>query len=107
MRQTAGKKRHDAKIRSTRILKAANSIGMSEAITAVIHNAVEKDLATPYGQIRETWGITEPEPCPWLDTDLDRTTETLRELSHRWQANTDPLVFPWPKRLQAAGRMVP
>jgi hypothetical protein len=101
MRQTAGKKRHDAEIRSTRILKAANSIGMSEAITSVIHKAVEKDQATPYGLIRETWGVTEPGPCPWLDKDLARTTETLRELSTRWQANTGPLVFPWPKNLQA------
>src|SRR5258705_7102750 len=41
--QTAGKKRHDAKVRSARILKAPNSIGLSEAISGVIHEAVEKD----------------------------------------------------------------
>jgi hypothetical protein len=103
MQQTAGKKRHDAKVRSARILKAPNSIGMSEAITSVIHEAVEKDWATPYARVREMWGVTQPDPCPYLDTDLDRATETLRELSHRWEANSDPLVFPWPKRLQAAG----
>ena len=108
MRQTAGKKRHDAKIRSTRILKAAKNIGVSEVISGVIHEAVEKDRATPYALVREAWGITQQDPCPYLDTDLDRATETLRELSHRWQANSDPLVFPWPKRLQAAdaGRQV-
>jgi hypothetical protein len=102
MQQTAGKKRYDAKTRSTRILKAPNSIGISESLTSVIHEAVENDRPTPYALVRETWGITRHDPCPYRDTDLDRATETLRELSHRWQANSDPLVFPWPKRLQAA-----
>lgn len=102
MQQTAGKKRYDAKTRSTRILKAPNSIGISESLTSVIHEAVENDRPTPYALVRETWGITRHDPCPYLDTDLERATETLRELSHRWQANSDPLVFPWPKRLQAA-----
>ncbi len=106
MQQTAGKKRHDAKDRSARILKAPNSIGISEAITSVIHDAVEKDRATPYARIHEMWGVTRADPCPYPDTDLDRATETLRELSRRWQANSGPLVFPWPKSLQAvdAGR---
>jgi hypothetical protein len=45
MRQTAGKKCHDAEIRTSRTLKAANSIGMSEAITSVIHKTVEKSSA--------------------------------------------------------------
>ncbi len=102
MQQTAGKKRHDAKVRSARILKAPNSIGISEAITSVIHDAVEKDRATPYAGVHEMWGVTRPDPCPYPDAELDRATETLRELSHRWQANSDPLVFPWPKSLQAA-----
>jgi hypothetical protein len=103
MQQTAGKKRHDALVRSARVLKAPNSIGMSEAITSVIHEAVEKHRVTPYARVREMWGVTRPDPCPYPDADLDRTTETLRELSRRWQTNSDPLVFPWPKRLQAAG----
>ncbi|WP_277207503.1 hypothetical protein [Isoptericola croceus] len=102
MRQTGGKKRHDAKIRSTRILKAPNSIGISEAITSVIHDAVEKGGATPYALVREMWGVTQSDPCPYLDPELDRATETLRGLSRRWQENSDPLVFPWPRRLQAA-----
>ena len=42
MQQTAGKKRYDAKTRSTRILKAANSIGISEVITSVLHEAVRR-----------------------------------------------------------------
>jgi hypothetical protein len=103
MQQTAGKKRHDAQVRSARVLKAPNSIGISEAITSVIHEAVEKDRVTPYARVREMWGVTRPDPCPYPDADLDRATETLRELSRRWQTNSDPLVFPWPKRLQAAG----
>ncbi len=101
MEQTAGKKRYDAKMRSTRVLKGPNSIGISEAISGVIHEAVEKGWATPYARVREMWGVTQPGPCPYLDPDLDRTTEILRGLSHRWQTNSDPLVFPWPKKLQA------
>ena len=101
MQQTAGKKRYDAKVRSSRILKAPNNIGVSESLTSVIHEAVEKGRPTPYALARETWGITRPDPCPYLDTDLDRATETLRELSRQWQASSDPLVLPWPKRLQA------
>jgi hypothetical protein len=103
MEQTAGKKRHDAKVRSARILKASNSIGLSEAISGVIHEAVEKDWATPHARVREMWGVAHPGPCPYPDTELDRATETLRDLSHRWQASSEPLVFPWPKKLQAAG----
>ncbi|WP_405063434.1 hypothetical protein OG474_17820 [Kribbella sp. NBC_01505] len=103
MEQTAGKRRHDAKVRSARILKARNSIGMSEAIAGVIHEAVERDSATPYARVREMWGVTQAAPCPYTDADLVRTTETLRELGKRWQASPDPLDFPWPKQLQAAG----
>jgi hypothetical protein len=103
MEQTAGKKRHDAKVRSTRILKAPNSIGMSEALSSVFHLAVEKDEPTPYAEVREMWGVSRADRCPYTDTEIDRTTETLRELSQLWQASSDPLVFPWPDILQAQG----
>ncbi|WP_406046753.1 hypothetical protein [Kribbella sp. NBC_00889] len=104
MQQSAGKKRHDAKVRSTRILKAPNSIGVSEVLTSVIHGAVENDRRTPYAQARESWGISRADAFPYDDTDLDRATDTLRELSHCWQSSLDPLVFPWPTKLQAATR---
>lgn len=103
MQQTAGKKRYDAKVRSTRILKGPNSIGISESISGVIHEAVEHNWKTPYARVREMWGVTQTDACPYLDPDIDRATDTLRELSRRWQANSDPLDFPWPKQLQAAG----
>jgi hypothetical protein len=106
MRQTAGKKRHDAKDRSRRILKAPNSIGISEAISGVIHQAVEHDRTTPYAEVREMWGVTHTDPCPYRDQDLDRVTETLRELGRRWQANPGPLDFPWPTKLQASPPVV-
>lgn len=102
MQQTAGKKRYDAKARSARILKAPNSIGISESLTSVIHEAVEHDRPTPYAQVRESWGVSRHDPCPYLDADLDRAADTLREVSRSWQSNPDPLVFPWPKKLQAA-----
>ncbi|MFI5707958.1 hypothetical protein [Kribbella sp. NPDC051620] len=101
MEQTAGKKRHDAKVRSARILKAPNSIGISEALSSVFHMAVEKDQPTPYAEVREMWGVSRADRCPYTDPEIDRTTATLRELSHLWQASSDPLVFPWPHALQA------
>jgi hypothetical protein len=101
MVQTAGKKRHDAKLRSARILKSPNSIGISEGLSSVFHLAVEKDQPTPYAGVREMWGVSRADPCPYTDTEIDRTTETLRELSQLWQASSDPLVFPWPGALQA------
>ncbi len=104
MEQTAGKRRHDAKVRSARILKARNDIGISEGITSVIHEAVEHDRATPYAGVREMWGVTETAPFPYDDAALDRATETLRALSNQWQSTPDPLTFKWPTRLQAAVR---
>ncbi|MFC9687244.1 hypothetical protein ACFTSF_01785 [Kribbella sp. NPDC056951] len=103
MEQTAGKRRHDAKVRSTRILKARNSIGISESISSAIHEAVEHDWATPYARVREMWGVTEAAPCPYDDAAIALATETLRDLSNQWQASGDPLPFPWPNKLQAAG----
>lgn len=102
MQQTGGKKRYDAKTRSTRILKAPNSIGISESITSVIHAAVENGWKkTPYARIREMWGVTQQDPCPYLDPELDRATQTLRELRARWEASSGPLDFAWPTKLQA------
>ena len=97
MEQTAGKKRHDAKARSQKILKAPNSIGISEALSSVIHGAVEKDLPAPYAELREMWGVSRADPCPYLDEEISRATETLRELRQLWEASSNPLVFPWPK----------
>jgi hypothetical protein len=101
MRQTAGKKRHDAKVRSARVLKAPNSIGISEAITSAIHEAVEHNRVTPYVGVHEMWGVSNPGPCPYPDEAIARATETLREINHLWQQTSDPLVFPWPTSLQA------
>ncbi|MET9274760.1 hypothetical protein [Kribbella sp. NPDC003557] len=102
MTQIEGKKRHDAKIRSARILKAAQGVGISEAIAAVIHQAVEKRRPTPYADVRESWGVISQEPCPYLDEDIHRATTTLRELGDQWSASPEPLEFPWPARLCAA-----
>jgi len=104
MEQTAGKRRHDAKVRSERILKGRNDIGISEGITSVIHDAVEHDRATPYEGVREMWGVTETAPFPYDDAAIDRATETLRALGNQWQSSREPLAFPWPARLQAAIR---
>ncbi len=101
MTQIEGKKRHDAKVRSARILKAAKGVGISEAIAAVIHEAVEKRQPTPYAEVRESWGVISQDPCPYLDEDIERATTVLRELGEQWGASSEPLEFPWPARLCA------
>jgi hypothetical protein len=87
MEQTAGKKRYDAKIRSARVLKGPNSIGTSEAISGVIHEAVEKDWATPYARVREMWGVTQPGPCP---TSTRMWQELAGRPSESWGQHLDP-----------------
>ena len=101
MTQIEGKKRHDAKVRSARILKAAKGVGISEAIAAVIHEAVEKRRPTPYAEVRESWGVISQDPCPYLDEDIDRAATVLRELGEQWSASLEPLEFPWPAKLRA------
>jgi hypothetical protein len=101
MRQLEGRKHYDAKARSARILKAAQNIGVSEAISGVIHGAVEKRRPTPYAQAREGWGILSQDPYPYLDEDIHRATTTLRDLGEQWTANSEPLEFPWPNQLTA------
>ena len=101
MTQIEGKARYDAKVRSDRILKAAKGVGISEAIAAVIHEAVEKRRPTPYAEVRESWGVISQDPCPYPNEDIDRATTVLRELGEQWSATPEPLQFPWPTRLRA------
>lgn len=102
MRVTEGRPRHDAKVRSAKILKAAKrSIGVAEVLAGVVHDAVEQRLPTPFEQAREGWGALEQDPFPWTDDDIIRATDTLRELDEQWQASPDPLEFSWPDSLRA------
>lgn len=102
MTQLEGKTRYDAKVRSDRILKAAKGVGISEAIAAVIHEAVEKRRPAPYAEVRESWGVISQDPCPYSDEEIDRATTVLRELGDQWSASPEPLEFPWPARLVAS-----
>ena len=101
MNQIEGKTRYDAKVRSARILKAAKGIGISEAIAAVIHAAVEHRLPTPYADVHESWGVISQDPCPYPDASIDRATTVLRELDEQWTTSPEPLEFPWPTKLRA------
>lgn len=101
MTQIDGKKRHDAKLRSARILKAAQGIGISEAISAVIHQAVENHRPTPYAEVRESWGIISQNPCPYPAEQIHQATTTLRDLAEQWTTTPDPLEFHWPANLHA------
>jgi hypothetical protein len=102
MRQIEGKSRHDAKVRSARIVKAAQNLGWTETISAVIHKAVETRRPTPYTQAREGWGVSNQDPYPYLDEDIRRATTTLRELDEQWSVSSEPLEFLWPEGLRAA-----
>jgi hypothetical protein len=103
MRQIEGRRRHDAKLRSTRVLKAAGNLGVAEVLSGILHEAVEKGRATPYVRAREGWGIIQQDPYPYRDADIDRATNTLRELGEQWQASSAPLEFAWPDSLRATG----
>ncbi|GAA1596402.1 hypothetical protein GCM10009804_61140 [Kribbella hippodromi] len=76
--------------------------GIVGAIAAVIHEAVEKRLPTPYADVRESWGVISQEPCPYSDEAIDRATTLLRKLDEQWSASSKPLEFPWPTKLRAA-----
>ena len=100
MRVVEGKPRHDAKARSTRVLKAAHrSISIAEVLAGVIHDAVEKRQPTPFAQAREGWGIVEQTPFPYSQADITRATDLLRELDRQWQLG--PIELDWPDRLTA------
>lgn len=100
MTQTGGKKRHDAKVRSARILKEAKGIGISEAFASVFFAAYEHGRV-PYAEVREAWGVSIAAPCPYGEEEVARVARMLREVGENWQARADPLVFPWPKELRA------
>ncbi len=74
-RGRCGVRQHGADGGEARVLKARNSIGHSEAITSVIHEAVEHNRPTPYAGVREMWGVTETAPCPYDDAAINRATE--------------------------------
>ncbi len=101
MAQTGGKKRHDAKVRSERILKTATGIGISEALVGVFFYAYERDRP-PHVDVRKAWGVSNQGPCPYGDEQITRAANALREVGASWRASGEPLVFPWPKNLLAS-----
>jgi len=105
MRVVAGRVRHDAAARSSRILDAnRRALGVAEILAGMLHQVVEG--SGPFGAVeaaRRGWGSLRQEPFPWTDEQVLAAAEALREHGERWVAlgPEDTLEFRWPDRLIA------
>lgn len=100
MRVLAGRERHDAADRSTRLLAANKSaLGVAEVLAGVVHDAVEDGrAATALADARRVWGILSAEPFPWTESQLTAAIEQLTRLSADY--DRDGLVhLDWPDGL--------
>ncbi|MEU4692869.1 hypothetical protein [Actinoplanes sp. NPDC023714] len=106
MRLVSGKPRHDAALRSRRLLEAhKRALTMAELIAGVVHRAVEEDEAgrAPV-LVREAWVSFDGTECPWTDAQVTEAVTTLAELAEEWEAHgavratwPDDLVAPMPE----------
>jgi hypothetical protein len=100
MRVLAGRLRHDAADRSSRLLEANKStLGVAEVMAAVVHDAVEYDrAATALPDARRVWGVLSGDPFPWSEQDLTDAIDQLARLATDY--DRDGLVhLEWPDRL--------
>ena len=108
MRVVSGRPRHDARAISARVLRAnARALAAAEALSGVLHHAVEDRGPTPRELLREAWGVISAEPFPWTDAEVTSATDVLREFDERWcaLAADGTLDFDWPRRLIRSGRV--
>lgn len=105
MRVIAGSPRHDAAVRSARVIKAnARSLTLAEVLSGVMHDAVEGSRTGPLFKImRAAWGSVEERPFPYTEPTLAAVAEKLRALTERWSALApgEELDFAWPPALTA------
>lgn len=100
MRVLAGRERHDAGDRSSRLLAANKSeLGVAEVLAGVVHDAVEDGrVATALADARRVWGVLRAEPFPWTESQLTAAIEQLTRLAADY--DRDGLVhLDWPDRL--------
>ncbi|HET9142265.1 hypothetical protein [Actinophytocola sp.] len=88
MRVVSGGRRHDARQRSEKILRAntaSRALTVAEVLAAVVHDAVESgkrgDL---HGWARRHWGSVRQEPFPYTAAQLAAARRLLEELAARW-----------------------
>ncbi|HEY0638655.1 MAG TPA: hypothetical protein VGD67_13475 [Pseudonocardiaceae bacterium] len=105
MRVVAGRTRHDAAARSTRVLDAnRRALALAEIMAGMLHQEVEGTVRLGAVQAaRRGWGSLRQEPFPWTDEQVLTAAGVLREHGERWVAlgPADTLDFPWPARLVA------
>ena len=83
MRVIAGRPRHDAAARSSRILRAnKRTLGLAEVMADVIHSAVEQggEQLAPV-EARRTWASLAGGPFPWTDQQINEAIRCLAELA--------------------------
>ncbi len=102
MRVVAGRPRHDAALRSKRVLDAhRETLTMAELLSGVVHHAVEDGTA---GQapalVRNAWHSLGTDPFPWTDDHVEQAVHTLTELTVEWEARGTVKVT-WPDNLVA------
>ncbi len=80
--------RYDAQVRSRAVLRMhAAELGLAEALSGVVHDAVEQGLdpGTTYRRLRDAWGVLRPGPCPYRPEELRLVLILLDELGRRWR----------------------
>ncbi len=100
MRVVSGNPRHDAAVRSRRLLAANRStLGMAEVIAGVVHDAAERNAPGPApANARRAWAIFTSDPFPWPDEDIITAITTLASLTVDGEV-TGTLSFTWPDAL--------
>jgi hypothetical protein len=98
----AGRIKHDAEDRSTRLLEANKSaLGIAEVMAAVVHDAVEyRRAGTALADAERVWGVLSAEPFPWNGAVLTAAIGALTELAADY--DRDGLVHvDWPDDLSS------
>ncbi|TDV47055.1 hypothetical protein [Actinophytocola oryzae] len=100
MQVVAGRKRHDARQRSERVLKAnSRSLAIAEVLAGVVHDAVEhRDRRELYQRACGAWGVLHEEPFPFPAHALTAAADTLEELAARWTGRTLEVEWGQPPR---------
>ena len=100
MRVIAGRPRHDAAARSSRILRAnKRTLGLAEVMADVIHSAVEQggEQMAPV-EARKIWASLAGGPFPWTDQQIDEAIRCLAELAASYRRD-GVVQAEWPDSL--------
>jgi hypothetical protein len=100
MQVVAGRKRHDARRRSDRVLRDnKKSLAIAEVLAGVVHDAVERqDRSELYQRARGAWGVLHEEPFPYSPAALIAAADTLADLTAQWTGRVLEVEWPQPPR---------